>query len=98
MPDKTDALSVKVDFIQRDVEEIKEQQNRIPERLEFLRGEIKSDMQTSKQEWMEEIKKYVTNERFQPVQLIVYGMVGAILLVVLGAILALIITKKQTVS
>ena len=37
--------------------------------------------------------EYVTKDRFQPVERIVYGMVGTILLAVLGAVVALVINK-----
>ena len=37
--------------------------------------------------------EYVTKDRFQPVERIVYGMVGTILLAVLGAVIALVINK-----
>lgn len=37
--------------------------------------------------------KYVTKEAFSPVKMIAYGMVGAILLAVIGALLSLIIAK-----
>jgi len=37
--------------------------------------------------------KYVRREEFDPVQRLVYGMVGVILLAFLGAIVALVITK-----
>lgn len=40
-------------------------------------------------------KKFVTLDQFQPVQKIVYGLVGAILLSVIGALLTLIITKAK---
>ena len=37
--------------------------------------------------------EYVTKDRFQPVERIVYGMAGTILLAVLGAVVALVINK-----
>lgn len=40
-------------------------------------------------------KKFVTLDQFAPVQKIVYGLVGAILLSVIGALLTLIITKAK---
>ena len=39
-------------------------------------------------------EEYVTHEEFQPVKLIVYGMVSVILLSVLGAIITLIVNKS----
>jgi hypothetical protein len=36
-------------------------------------------------------KKYVTKDSFSPVQKIVYGLVGAILLAVVGALVALVL-------
>jgi hypothetical protein len=38
-------------------------------------------------------KEYVTQDQFQPIQRVVYGMIGTILLGVLGAFLALVINK-----
>ncbi len=37
--------------------------------------------------------KYVSKEAFSPIQKIVYGMVGAILLTILGVVLSLILKK-----
>lgn len=38
-------------------------------------------------------KEYVTQDQFQPVKNIVYGMVSTVLLAVVGAIVALVIRK-----
>jgi len=46
-------------------------------------------------------KKYVSKDEFKPVRMIVYGLVGAILLAVVGGIMALLLYGKvtpQTVS
>ncbi len=46
------------------------------------------------QEWVEkELEKYVTLDRFSPVERIVYGAVGLILTAVLVAIVALVVRK-----
>lgn len=37
--------------------------------------------------------RYVTKERFTPVEKVVYGLVGAVLMSVLGGLLALVIRK-----
>lgn len=37
--------------------------------------------------------KYVRREEFEPVQKLVYGMVGLILVSFLGAVIALVVTK-----
>lgn len=85
---------LKFKHIEAGIAEIKGQQDQVQGMLETLRKEIKSDISTSRAESIEEFKKYVTNERFAPVQLIVFGMVGAILLIVLGAILSLVVMNK----
>lgn len=36
---------------------------------------------------------YVSNDRFMPVEKLVYGMVGVILLAVVGALVALVVSK-----
>ena len=42
---------------------------------------------------MEQVSKsYVTRGEFEPVQRIVYGLVGAVLLTVVGAVIALVVT------
>lgn len=54
--------------------------------IEYIKrdvGEIKKSLQDD----------YVTRDEFQPVRNIVYGLVTSILLTVLGAILALVVTK-----
>lgn len=38
-------------------------------------------------------KEYVTQDQFEPVKKIVYGMVGTILLAVIGAVITLVIRK-----
>lgn len=38
-------------------------------------------------------KDYVTQDEFEPIRRVVYGMVGLVLLSVLGAIVALVIRK-----
>jgi len=57
-----DVIATKLDYIQRDIEEIKQK----------LEGE------------------YVTQDEFDPVKKIVYGMVGVVLLAVIGALVALV--------
>lgn len=46
-------------------------------------------------ELKDEFEKYVTQERFKPVEYIVYGLSGGILLTVLTSLLAGIIVVKQ---
>lgn len=43
-------------------------------------------------------EKFVTKERFGPIEKIVYGAVGAILLAVLGALLSFVVVKKTAAA
>jgi hypothetical protein len=42
----------------------------------------------------EEFKNYVRHERFRPVEMIAYGLIGGIGLSVLGAFMAMILTSR----
>lgn len=65
--------------------------------MEQTMCEIKKDIAEIKQDVKDLINsldgKYVSRIEFKPVQSVVYGMVGFILLAVLGAIVSLIIVK-----
>lgn len=68
MTNKKDSLDVvltKLDYVQRDVSEIKQ-------KLE---------------------KDYVTQDEFEPIKKIVYGMVSVILMTVLAALIALVVRQ-----
>ena len=43
----------------------------------------------------DKLKEYVTLDRYSPVEKLVYGMAGAILLAVLAAVLAYVIRKPM---
>jgi hypothetical protein len=60
-----DVIATKIDYMQRDV------------------AEIKSKLDA----------EYVTQDQFEPVKKLVYGMVSIILVAVMGAIVALVIRK-----
>lgn len=51
---------------------------------------IRSDIADIKGEMRE---RFVTKDQFEPVRLVVYGLVGVLLLAVIGALLALVITS-----
>jgi hypothetical protein len=58
---------------------------------------IQNDITYIKQE-VDDIKKlvenkYVTKDEFDPIKKVVYGMVGLILVAVVGAVLALVISR-----
>lgn len=53
---------------------------------------ILSHMEADVKEIKDDMKdRYVTNERFEPVQKIVYGLVGLILIAVVTALLAIVV-------
>lgn len=54
-------------------------------KLERLESEVRLLRETE--------EKYVRREEFDPVQKLVYGMVGLILVAFLGAVIALVVTK-----
>ena len=60
-----DVIATKLDYIQRDIVEIK----------------VKLE------------SEYVTQDEFEPVKKIVYGMVGVILLAVIGALITLVLRQ-----
>ena len=52
--------------------------------------DIKEDVRDIKEKLE---KNYVTQDQFEPVKKIVYGLVGLILVAVVGALIGLVITK-----
>ena len=71
----------------------------ILEKLDKLETTLEAHV-SSAEEKLERImnkmeERYVTKESFNPVQKIVYGMVGAVMLSVLGALLALVIQHAK---
>jgi hypothetical protein len=60
-----DVIATKIDYIQRDVADIK--------------AKLEAD--------------YVTQDEFEPIKKIVYGMVGVVLLAVIGALIALVVRQ-----
>ncbi len=62
---------------------------RIDERL----GNLHEDVAEVKAALRDLPKTYVSHEEFKPVQRLVYGLAGAVLLSVLGAILAMVIVR-----
>ena len=65
--------------------------------LELRHSETRSDVRSIRED-VERLKddapKYVTHDRFRPVERIALGLVGAVLLTVVTAILALVIQTK----
>ena len=63
---------------------------------EYTQGEVQILLEIAdlKQE-VKQLKeaKYIRREEFEPVQRLVYGMVGIILIAFLGAVIALVITR-----
>lgn len=80
-------LTMELDYIKKDIKEIKETVKELPTITEM-------DLANRKlvEEVFDKVKnEYVTKEDFKPVKKIVYGLVGASLLAVLGSIFALVI-------
>lgn len=42
-----------------------------------------------------QMSNFVTNDRFQPVESIAYGLVGLILIAVMGALVSSVVTRKK---
>ena len=66
------------------------------ERSEYTRGEVEILVRIERLEaeiraYRDQATSYVRKEEFQPVRMIVYGMVGIILLSFIGAIVALVL-------
>ena len=87
-----------IDTLQKDVGEIKKDVETLGkidaanavkiENIETNIEEIKKQLENDR---VEVKMTYTTNDRFEPVRLIAYGLVGGVLLTVLGAILGIVI-------
>lgn len=71
--------TTKIPFMCKDIETIKDEQAKQTESIEKIHEKLDA--------------KFVTKERFSPVEIIVYGLVGLILTAVVGALIASVIIK-----
>ena len=78
-------------------QELQDRLNKVEWEVDAIKQSQLLDIKTSLVEIREEMKEdkkgLVSKTEFAPVKIIVYGLVGTILTSVLGALLALIITK-----
>lgn len=94
---KLDVLSSRFDIHERNTANaISKLEEKSDEQHENLKTEIKSindDAKISINKIFEEFKKYVSAERYKPVEMLVYGMSGTVLLAVFAALVALVVNK-----
>ena len=78
-------------------QELQDRLNKVEWEVDAIKQSQLLDIKTSlgeiREEMKEDKKDMVSKTEFAPVKIIVYGLVGTILTSVLGALLALIITK-----
>lgn len=94
---KLDVLSSRFDIHERNTSNaISKLEEKSDEQHETLKSEIKSikeDAKNSINKIFDELKKYVSAERYRPVEMLVYGMSGTVLLAVFAALVALVVNK-----
>jgi hypothetical protein len=78
-----------------DANEMAETLWRMDERMKEIGRRQEEIIKAVENQKSESEKRYVTADQFAPVQRIVYGLVTAILISVVGALMALIITKAK---
>lgn len=71
----------KLDSLDKDVKRIERTVEKISEKIDELKDELRAEVKD----------EYINNDKFEPVKLIVYGLVGLILVTVVSALLSLVV-------